>query len=66
MANMITKYLPTTKITYIDVMIFSNVSERTAKSYLKDIKEEFGIKKVFYAHYCNYFKIEVQKSAKNT
>lgn len=40
-----------------DVMTLMYVCERTARSYLSDIREAFNITTVTYHHYCKYFQI---------
>ena len=46
------------KISYKDIeALLINVSEKTAKQYLTDIKKEFGINIVLFNHFKSYFKI---------
>jgi len=53
------------KITYKDIENYMNVSERTAKRYFSDIKEEYNLRAVCLQHFLNYFNLkEVPKSAK--
>jgi len=46
------------KISYKDIeALLINVSEKTAKQYLTDIKKEFDIKIVLFSHFKTYFKV---------
>ena len=50
-------YLPTQRLTYEDIQDLLIVAPRTARGYIKDIREEYDIKVVCYFHFLKYFKL---------
>lgn len=53
-------YTSTQKLTAKDVeTLLVSVSPGTAKQYLKDIKQSFGVSVVLFCHFCEYFKIAI-------
>lgn len=52
------KYTDYTKLSFKDIEnLLMNVSERTAKQYLSDIKKEYKLKYVLFQHFKAYFKV---------
>ena len=59
MSNTDTKnYTDTTKISAKDIeLLLISISDRTARLYLREIKDHFQIRIVLFTHFKQYFKI---------
>lgn len=51
------KYAPTQQIRCKDIQSLLQVSEATAKRYMRDIKQQYGIAVITYNHYAKYFSL---------